>query len=278
MKRIIAIIHTQNDMSENVSKVAKMIIDNDCAEQIYVFTKESKIQFDFDIVDKTAGCMNVCLPETCDNNPKIRNWINSYFKTNNFDGFLHVIEDSTDLLKVPTKFMNDLEHMMTTLDYNIWFSTICDPCNFIYSKYNPRLAITLDKVEYFKLELGTKLFFTSHSNTQWITYDFSRVSEDLLKFDEDFSVAMFYIIEFLARRRNTKRENQLYFMNQYLTVESEYGTFKHIASKNTEDKSTEASNMQKEDQIFKTKQVKYEPDNNIDMVLETVYKKLNEKL
>lgn len=278
MKRIIAIIHTQNDMLENVHKIVNMIVDNNCAEQIYVFTKEEKLEFTFAQIMTSQYCMNVCLPDTCDNTPKTRNWINSYFKTNNFDGFLHVIEDTTDLLKVPTKFMDDLEHMMKTLDYNVWFSTICDPCNFIYFKYNPRLAIILDKVEYFKLELGTKLLFTSHSNTQWVTYDFSQVTEDLLKFDEDFSIAMFYIIEFLARRRNTKRENQLYFMNQYLTVESEYGTFKHIDSKNTEDKTAETTNMQKEDQIFKNKQVKYEPDNNIDLVLETVYKTLNEKL
>lgn len=124
-----------------------------------------------------------------------------------------MLEDSTELLKIPTGFICDIEHTMDVLDYHVWFSTVCDNCNYLYAKYNPRLAVVMDKVEYLPLGLGNKLLFTSHSNTQWIVYDFAKVPDDLLKFDEDFTIAMYYIIEYLARRRNTKAKNSVYFMN-----------------------------------------------------------------
>jgi len=44
-------------------------------------------------------------------------------------------------------------------------------------------------------------------------------------FSEDFTVAMYYIVELLARRRRLKKPDQPFFMNQYLTVDSEDGVF-----------------------------------------------------
>jgi hypothetical protein len=273
MKRVIAILHNDENTVDNVHNLVKTFIDNSCADCVFVCTKDPTEKFN--ITNGTQFCQNLHWPAECDNIPKIRNWINDFFKKQNFKGMLHVIEDSTDLLKIPTGFIVDLEHMMKTLDYDVWFSTVCDTCNFVYSKYNPRLSIVLDRAELFKLNLGKQLNFTSHSNTQWITYNFETVSDDLLKFNENFSISMYYIIEFLARRRNTKKENQLYFMNQYLTVESEYGTFKRIFGDNTEYSS---DTMKKEDEMFKSMNINFSSDNNIDIILETLYKKISEKI
>lgn len=273
MNRIIAILHNDDLMTENVHNIIDIILNNDCTDSMFVFSKTEKNEFN--IKNNSKTCQNIVWPAECDNNTKIRNWINSYFKSNNFLGTLHVLEDSTKILKNPFTFLNDIENMMNVLDYDVWFSTVCDACNFIYSKYNPRLSIVLDRAEMFKLNLGKQLFYTSHSNTQWVAYNFAKVPDDLLKFNEDFSIAMFYIIEFLARRRNTKKENQLYFMNQYLTVESEYGTFKH------EDNSVKQDlqeTIKTEDAKFKELNINFAPDNNIDIVLETTYKKIKEKL
>ena len=272
--RIIAILHNNEEAKDNVKATVKMLLDNMCAKQVVVFTKEPDA--DFNIANGMQLCMNVNWPSEFDTQPKIRNWINSYFKTNGFAGKLHVLEDTTHLLKIPTGFMNDLEHMMDVLDYDVWFSTVSDACNFVYSKYNPRLSIVLDRPEYQKLELGKQIFSTSHSNTQWIVYDFSRVSEDLLKFDEDFSVAMFYIIEYLARRRNTKKDDQIYFMNQYFTVESEVGVYDVLDK--IADKKDDPEKMKAEDAIFKQKNVDYSPNNNIDQVLEAFYLKMQSKI
>lgn len=260
-------------MADNVKNTVDMLLANNCASQVYVFTE--KPDSSFNIANGEQVCMNVNWPSHLTTIPQIRNWINQFFKTNNFTGKLHVLEDTTKLLKIPTEFLSDLENMMDVLDYNIWFSTVCDPCNFIYSKYNPRLAVMLDKVEYFKFNLGEKLIFASHSNTQWIAYDFAKVTDDQIKFDEDFTIAMFYIIEFLARRRNTKKQNQVYFMNQYLTVPSELGTFNTIELPQPK---ISQDIMKTEDRLFKDKKINYAADNDIDIVLETIYNTLNSKL
>lgn len=271
--RIVAILHNDSTMAENTKHIVKIMLENSVASQVYVFTE--KPDTSFNIANGTQICSNVNWPSTCTTVPQIRNWINRFFRTNNFAGKLHVLEDNTEILKIPTGFITDLENMMDAFEYDVWFSTTCDNCNYVYSKYNPRLAVMLDKVEYFKFNLGEKLVFTSHSNTQWIAYDFSRATDDQLRFDEDFTIAMFYIIEFLARRRNTKKPNQVYFMNQYLTVPSELGVFKAIP---TAQPATDDEALRKEDEVFKAKKVNYAADNDIDIVLEAMYNMLNSKL
>ena len=81
---------------------------------------------------------------------------------------------------------------------------------------------------------------------------------------------MFWIIEFLARRRNTKSQGQLFYMNQYLTIDSELGTFEQIAIDNNLSEKT----MKEEDAKFKKKKIDFAPDNNIDIILEETYSKL----
>ena len=273
MDRIVAILHNNDSMNDNVHATVKMILDNACASQVYVFTAQPNAAFN--IANGTQICINVTWPSECNTVPKIRNWINSFFKTNNFKGMLHVLEDNTRILKIPTGFLADLEHMMDILEYDVWFSTICDTCNYVYAKYNPRLAIVLDKAEYLSLNLGKKLIFTSHSNTQWIAYNFSRATNDQLHFDEDFTVPMFYIIEYLARRRNNKKPHQLYYMNQYLTVESEYKVFEQCVELPT---NVSEETMQKENDLFKSKNFNYDSNNDIDLILETLYANMNMKL
>ena len=273
MKRAIVILHNNENTDENVHELVKTFLDNSCADFVFVCTKDPTEKFN--ITNGTQICQNLHWPSECDTIPKIRNWINNFFKTQNFKGMLHVLEDTTKLLKIPTGFIVDLEHMMKTLDYDVWFSTICDRCNYVYNKYNPRLSITLDKPEFDKLNLGKKILFTSHSNTQWITYNFETISDDLLKFNENFSIAMYYIIEFLARRRNTKNNKQLYYMNQYLTVESEYKVFESI---NKNEQVDDQNILREEDAKFKSMNIDIHPDNNIDMVLEAVYNKFKEKI
>jgi hypothetical protein len=110
-----------------------------------------------------------------------------------------------EIIKDPSLFIADLENMMAALDYTVWFSTATDGCNYVYQKYNPRIRVFCDRPECERLRLRGELDFTSHSNTQWVAYDMSKTAgTDLMRFDDRFTVAMFFIIEFLARRRNTK--------------------------------------------------------------------------
>ena len=107
-----------------------------------------------------------------------------------------------------------VEHTMDVLDYSIYFSTVTDGCNYVYKKFNPRLTITMDDdATKSKLHLPSTISFTSHSNTCWTIYDFNKMPSGPQHYEEKFSIAMYYIIEYLARRRATKKDGQLYFMN-----------------------------------------------------------------
>ena len=91
---------------------------------------------------------------------------------------------------------------MDVLDYSVHFSTVTDPCNYIFKKFNPRLTIDVDD-ENAKTRLGLpdRISFTSHSNICWTIFDLNKLGDDVPKFDEKFTVAMYVIIEYLARRR-----------------------------------------------------------------------------
>lgn len=126
---------------------------------------------------------------------------------------MHIVEGNVVLFKDPTEFIKDVGNAMQALDYDVWFSTATDPCNYVFKKFCPRLVVNVDDEEArSKLSLPSTLSFTSHSNTSWTAHDFSK--EDApMKLDERFTIAMFTIIEFLARRRREKREGQLFYMN-----------------------------------------------------------------
>ena len=266
--------------NENKSSNIKQIVDefnkSSSYDNIVVFTKDSvrakndiSCSIDVEVVEA---------PEDVDvsTTPKFRNWILRESKQK-FSDWLHVIDDSIEILKDPTQFMNDVEHMMETLDINNYFGTITDGCNKVYSKYNPRLKIALDADDYRSFGFGDALLFCSHSNIQWITYNLSKADDNELFFDEKFTIDMFFIIEFLARRRNS-HPDQLYFMNQYATCQSEYGLYDFKKGLDREPISNVQEKMRSEDAIFKSMGINYSPDNNIDNLLEKVYMKLKSKI
>lgn len=221
-----------------------------------------------------TNCDSETFPDEIDIPAKAKNYVIQREKAAGYE-WLHIIEDTVVILKDPNQFICDLESMMTLLDINSWLSTITDSCNRVYFKYNPRLKIKLDRPEYEKFGLK-ELLFCSHSNTQWMTFNLVKGDENELHFNEDFKVAMFWIIEYLARRRNSHPES-MYFMNQYATVQSELDIFENTLL-NDSDKVEIPELMKEEDQKFKSLQINYSPDNNVDNVLERIYLKLESKI
>lgn len=270
--RKIAILHT-NDDHLKTEKLIQSLMTYKCTDEIYVFTKNTWSDIEQWSYDK-CKIKNIVF-ENEDTEPKQRNAINRYFRSIEFSDILHVVSDSISLKKDPTVFLSQLETMMKTLDYSVWLNTYTDKCNFVYNKYIPRVAVALDKPELGQLGIGSKLIYTSHSNVNWMAYDFAKISDDLLRFDEDFVVPMYFIIEFLSRRRNTKSATDLYFMNQYVTVESEAGVFECDDSSSSQ---FSPETMKNDDAKFKAKNVNHQPDNNLDNVFELTYTKLNSKL
>lgn len=105
--------------------------------KVHLFYKHGLEELSLPNVDMTV------LAEDIDTEPKARNFINAYYKTDplhaDTTSFLHVILDATKILKDPTPFIEQIEKTMAFADYNVWFSTCTDGCNYVYRKYNPRL-------------------------------------------------------------------------------------------------------------------------------------------
>lgn len=271
MERTFAILVLDDNDIQKARTLVGALMANASGKTIDVFmTHEDN---SFNMMHEVTSCSCVVLPKDVSvSQPKARNYINKFYKDQGFSGFLHVVEASTKLLKSPNEFIDSLEKMMDVLDYDVWFNTECDPCNFVYHKYCPRCYVQVDEQKY--EGIGTKrIVFTSHSNTQWIAYNMAKATESNLKFDEDFTVSMYYIIEFLARRKAEGRADQLYFMNQYLSVDEEHGVF--VSEKKEEKLDPEV--MKKEDAIFTAKKLKHSPDVNIDDVMTRFYLKLKQK-
>lgn len=185
-----------NSIYEIANKMKSKFPDN----KVLIF-KKMNISLDplenVDIID---------MPDDCDNSAKMKNFILDYAKKNVVCTFFHLVEANICIDDGIDKFIAEVEHTMDVLDYSIYFSTSTDKCNYVYSKMNPRISIDLDDDDCKKLGLPEKICFTSHSNTVWISYDFSRLP-DVPKFDERFSIMMYVIIEYLARRRSSKDES-----------------------------------------------------------------------
>lgn len=204
---------------------------------------------------------------------KFKNDALRYFKDKNFTGFLHVIEDSTIILKDPSNFIFDLESMMTEFGINVWLNTSCDPLNYIYSKYSPRLIINLESKHITKNLNTKKLLMCSFSNTQWVVYHIGTEKIEDILFCEDFNIQMYYIIEFLARRR--ANNIPFCYMNMYPTIESELGCFRRneqLISIGVNKVSNESESV-----LFNNKSINVEPTRDINDIMECIKKKLSQE-
>lgn len=268
LNRIFAIDNHNNTGFEQATRLAKQLIDYKCADKIYIFVDAIENAPLITGVEYVAFSLD-------SNRAKCKNEINKFFKELGFKGFLHVVESPVQLLKDPAAYLIEQERCMDVLDYDVYFSTTSDGCNYVYSKFNPRVTIQLDSPDFKTLNMPQSISFTSHSNTIWVTYNFAKITDELLKFDERFNIPMYFIIEFLARRRNTKPIGSLYLMNQYLSIPSEVGVFTQDQESHQRNQSDD---MQKEDMIFKTLNLNFVPDNNIDQLLVDVINKLKSKV
>lgn len=258
-----------NDKKANLEKAKKLALDlyaTNLFSETILFTRENDVDL--------SGISTKIIPESCNNISKARNFINATMKLSGFQGFFHVVQDNVELVSNTSRFLESLENMMDVLDYDVWLNTSCDQCNYVYSKYNPRISISIDTPEAKNLGLPDYINLTSHSNTAWICYNFFKAPDSLLSFNENFSIPMFMIIEFLARRKASKKENQPYFMNMYMSVPEEIGVFKC----NDDEDAVSNSKMMEEDKIFKSLNVAYSPDNNVDQVIEALWSKINSKI
>ena len=260
------------------SKIAIVLSQERNKDQMYDFSNAIKLAEAFksygisfyivskDILkDSTFGDAQVyVVPNEVDTLPKMFNWTIQLQKgQKDRQRFLHVVPDSIELLSDPTKLIDAVESMMQHLKLESWLSTACDSMNYVYQKYNPLMKVLLDGDD--AVAAGTsQIVFTSHANTSWTCFDLDADIEKL-KFNELFTVPMYYIIEFLARRRATS--DGLDFMNMYPTVAEEQGVFKTVyaGTKPSDDM------LKEEYEKFNNLGLDLTPTSNVDQVLERLY-------
>ena len=181
------------------------------------------------------------------------------------DYFSHEVE-------VFDKFVSEIETMMAKLNVTSWFQTREDECNYVYSKYNPLFRVVVDEPECRK-KYDKTICFTTHCNPLWAIYDFSKdeTYEDFA-YDSQFKVPMFYIIDYLARRRLAGKG----FMNAYPTIDDEEKVF--TVSK---EKIVPPFNIQQQMEVdkfkFDMKKLNTERSLNLDEMLNWVVSNLKEK-
>lgn len=256
------------------------VIINDHKEQnifddiIFRLPKDSrKIIFAFfDIINLPEGVETVKFDEELINHPaKLKNFVSKWLFDNNVKGFVHIIEDSVKIDNDPNVFLNEIEKMMLKLGQKTWYNTSCDQCNYVFSKYNPRMSVELDE-ENLKKIYDKKINWCSNANTFWVCYNYDICTFDDVELDERFDIAMYYIIKFLANRRNNKQKGELYYMNFYPSIPEEIGVFSTKKIENNFEVSREQ--MKNEDNMFKEMNINTSPN----MVLEEVLDDLNNYL
>ena len=183
----------------------------------------------------------------------------------------HVLQNNIEFLKDPKAFLVEIERMMEMLDYDVWFNTTTDTCNYVFTKYDCRFSVAINECEFQQIYDKTVLW-TSHSNPNYAIVDldkFKSLEDNGALFDDRFEIPMFYIIKYLAKRKMA----HCGFMNYYPTIHEEHGTFKTFEIGRNENFTQ--MQMQQEDEMFRSMQLNHEPNGNPEEVMDFMVEKLS---
>lgn len=214
------------------------------------------------------------IPDVCDNKPKVFNHIIKYFKENH-SGFLYVFDKGVVFRKEPKTFYDEIEKMMILLKQDSWLNCSCDMMNYTYQLFNPRIVLKLDHPEVQNI-YNKDICWCSNANTDLVIYNLDMIDISKRRFNEQFTIPMYYIIEFLATRRNTKRVEDLYFMNMYPTISEEEKLVMNTTPHKQEDQQKLQKDLENEDKIFKSMNINVQPDSDIDILTMLTFKTLTE--
>ena len=207
-----------------------------------------------------------------DHDTKLRNFISKTLIDCKISGFVHVIDDSVKIINDTKSFLNEIEKMMTTLNLKSWFNTSCDTVNYVYQKYNPRFYIKIDD-EQLMSKYDKTIAWCSNANTIWICYNMDKATFEDIRFEDRFTIPVYYIVEFLARRRNNKTPGELYYMNLYPSISEELNVFttdNSIIKKQTSDETNKSEN-----EIFTSMKINYTADNDVNVVMDDLIRVLS---
>lgn len=229
----------------------------------------------------TDNITEVIFPETdVKNLPKCHNFAVNYIKNVlKLSGYLYVF---SDIIQITDKtkfefFLPEIEELMDKFELDTWFNTVTDKANYVFSKYDPRLRVDIDEPALSSIYDKTILWATC-ANNNLICFNLDKVSLEQMQFDPEFSIAMFYILEYVARRRHNASDSWP-FINFYPTLESELGIISYIKSEdgsiNTSVDHINKNDYAKEEEIFNQRSINFQGDSQFESVLAFMVNKLN---
>lgn len=271
------VILNVNDGVDICENIIKKLPNN---SNILVYARESLKNTDFvNTFNSFTGNNNIRLRFYDDDirfkQSNLRNFVSKQLIDEKITGFVHIIEDIVQIYNDSEIFLDKIEQMMQILNLKSWFNTSCDQCNFVYSKYNPRLYIAIDD-ERMKKVYDKTIAWCSNANTLWTIWNYDMCTFEDLRFEEKFQFSMYLIIEFLARRRNTKKKGELHYMNYYPSIPEELNVFKCMDVKNGKQFTNDEINN--EGKIFKEMGIDNHADTDINVLMEDISNVLTSKL
>ena len=135
----------------------------------------------------------------------------------------------------------------------------------MYSKYNPRFYVSVDEDDT-RQKYGKVVAWCSNANNVWSCYNMDSATFEDVRMEENLQFPMYYIIEFLARRRNSKSVGQLDYMNLYPSVEEELNVFRTVDVPDAR-KFTDAE-IKADAEIFGKMKVDNHPDSTLEVVMD----------
>ena len=91
MNRTVVIELLNDEYRDNVQKNVDILMTNASCDKIIVLSNQS--DSNFNIAHERTECNSLCYPNDCDTFPQRRNWLNQYFKTRQYSGMLHVLDE-----------------------------------------------------------------------------------------------------------------------------------------------------------------------------------------
>ena len=183
-------------------------------------------------------------------------------------GFAYVFEDKVIVNEEKFKaWIPEHEKFMTAFNYDVWFNTVLDECNFIFDKYVYGLQVEIDEKE-LSDKFKNRICVTTNANTKLIVYnlDLIDINDKIAFFNEDFKITMFIILEFFSRRRAANRPGS--FMGMYLTIEQEKGIISEIKNHETTLKFNEW--YEEEAKKFEAMKIDIQPTSDVDLLMEFI--------
>ena len=142
--RVFAFVQLDEKNRTCLEKAVQKLLSLGVEGEVHVFAKPDE---SINVADSRVQVHQVP-NESAESEPKIRNYVNKFFKDSRFSGFLHVVSDGVELLDGLSKYADEIEHVMDVLDYSVHLATVTDPCNYIYNRYSPRVTVHIDSQEH----------------------------------------------------------------------------------------------------------------------------------